>query len=181
LPDTAGASRRATCALAHAHLRRFLRCTPGRAFRLGHWRSSRPKAGSANIQVVSQLLAGPRSGPGRSPGAARVLDCVSNPRAPRLVPPRQRLAKAPFVGRGGWSVSEVWEAGIRRDQPGGERSSPGIVTDSIPPLWTPFGGSGWGECITPPGDPAQEPGRHPPHQGEGWEHVDGRDKPGHDE
>jgi hypothetical protein len=52
-----------------------------------------------DLTVVSQLLAGPRSGPGRSvrrrPGehAARM-----NPRAPRLVPQSLRFARAPLRG-----------------------------------------------------------------------------------
>ena len=95
---TAGASRRASggvCAM------------PGRAFRF----SRRPVKSAS---VVSQLLAGTRSGPGGSPDAARVFGCEPNPRAPRPVPLRQRLAKAPFIGRGGWMIGEVWEAGIRR-------------------------------------------------------------------
>jgi hypothetical protein len=46
-----------------------------------------PKAGSANIQVVSQLLAGTRSGPRRSPDAARVPDARRQARgAPPLIP-----------------------------------------------------------------------------------------------
>jgi len=75
LPDTAGASRRAN---------RGVFTAAGPAFRLGclrlsqslerHSRSSSPKAGSANIQVVSQLLAGTPGGPGGSSDAARVPD-----------------------------------------------------------------------------------------------------------
>ncbi len=45
------------------------------------------RSGSAKIKPVSQLLAGPHSGPGRSPGAARAPGCEPDPRAPRLVPP----------------------------------------------------------------------------------------------
>ena len=40
-------------------------------------RSRRPKADSAATQFVSQLLAGTRSGPGRSPGIARVPNAYS--------------------------------------------------------------------------------------------------------
>ncbi len=75
---------------------------PGRAFRLGHRdkakgrsantsRSKWPKAGRANIQVVSLLQAGPRSGSGRSPGAARVLRCEGSAQAP---PPRPAITNA---------------------------------------------------------------------------------------
>jgi hypothetical protein len=86
-------------------------------------RSSRPKADSANIQVVSQLLAGSRSGPGRSPGAARVPDLRSQARrAPHLVSRSRRLMSAPLSGRGGTSVSEICEAGIDRASP---RRKPG--------------------------------------------------------
>ena len=79
--------------------------TPGRAF---DWtsrsnrpkadsakqsRSNRPKADSANPNV-SQLLAGTRSGPGRSPGAARVHPCEGRARAPQHSSPLpERLAK----------------------------------------------------------------------------------------
>ncbi len=77
LRDRGGAFRRATCAQAGrsgsaCYLRRLFgggpRFIPGQVRVL-----PAAKPGSANTQVVSQLLAGPRSGPGRSPGAARVL------------------------------------------------------------------------------------------------------------
>jgi len=42
---------------------------------------------SNGLPEVSQLLAGPHSEPGRSPGAARVPISEIDPRAPRLVPP----------------------------------------------------------------------------------------------
>jgi hypothetical protein len=69
--------------------------TPGRAF---DWtsRSNRPKADSANPNV-SQLLAGTRSGPGRSPGAARVHPCEGRARPPQHSSPLpERLAKRPL-------------------------------------------------------------------------------------
>jgi len=44
--------------------------------------------GERKSKAVSQLLAGPRSGPGRSPGTARVLMLrFMSPRAPHLAPP----------------------------------------------------------------------------------------------
>ena len=57
--------------------------TPGRAFRSGE----KPE--------VSQLLAGTRIDPGRSPGAARVLRCERSAQAPHLVPPHDASRSAP--------------------------------------------------------------------------------------
>jgi hypothetical protein len=86
-------SRRAPLGAPHAlkqqsgsacYLRCFLRYSPGRAFR------------PANGRSVSQLLAGPRNGPGRSPGAARVPG--SRQAEPASIAPRpasRRLAKRP--------------------------------------------------------------------------------------
>jgi hypothetical protein len=54
--------------------------------------------------------------PGGAPMPPECGCCVIRPRAPRPVPLLQRLAKAPFVGRGGASVSEVRSAGIKRGQ-----------------------------------------------------------------
>ena len=85
-------------ALAHAISWQFLRTTPGRAFAvsvpLPRQRTQvKVTLGACvldprvvDLTVVSQLLAGPRSGHGRSPGAARVPDCEPDPRAPRPVP-----------------------------------------------------------------------------------------------
>jgi len=64
-------------------------------------------------RVVSQLLAGPRNGPGGSPAPPRVFGLRSRTRgdtAPH--PASQRLAKRPSEGRGESSVSDVWRAGI---------------------------------------------------------------------
>jgi hypothetical protein len=67
----------------------------------------------AEPRVVSQLLAGPHNGPGRSPGAARVPGLRSLTRGtPRLIPLRQRLAKAPFVGRGDGRIIGLGKTGI---------------------------------------------------------------------
>jgi hypothetical protein len=63
-------------------------------------------------QVVSQLLAGTHSGPGRSPGAARVPGCEPDPQAPHLVPPHDASRKRPSSGRGGIKIREVLHAGI---------------------------------------------------------------------
>ena len=50
--------------------------------------SSRRRVCAIDLTVVSQLLAGPHSGPGRSPGAARVSGLRSQTRGtPHLVPP----------------------------------------------------------------------------------------------
>jgi hypothetical protein len=111
--DRAGASRRATCAQycvalpRFAHLERMLFrgdfCATRRAALSVLVLRAEPKARSekpraqvgrrpvAQHQNVSQLLAGPLSGPGRSPGAARVLRCERNPQAPRPVPRSRRL------------------------------------------------------------------------------------------
>ena len=64
-------------------------------------------------RVVSQLLAGPRSGPGGSPAPPRVTCVRSKPRgdtAPR--PASRRLMMRPLRGRGGSIVSEVCRPGI---------------------------------------------------------------------
>ena len=63
---------------------------------------------------VSQLLAGTRSGPGRSPGAARVPDPRDQTRG-RRAPSRlnDRLAMAPFSGRSAAMILGRGEAGIR--------------------------------------------------------------------
>ncbi len=76
-------------------------------------RSTRPKAASAT-QNVSQLLAGTRSGPERSPGAARVPDPRDQTRG-RRAPSRlnDRLAMAPFSGRSAAMIGGRGEAGIR--------------------------------------------------------------------
>src|SRR5581483_10956149 len=54
--------------------------------------------------AVSQLLAGTRSGPGRSPGAARVRGYEPRPRAPQ--PPRisERPAETPLAGVAGRNI-----------------------------------------------------------------------------
>jgi hypothetical protein len=101
-------TRRAPSGAPHAHLRRsvsacyfaaIFRSTPGRAFAvsvpLPRQRTEvKVTLGACvrtetvrDLTVVSQLLAGPRSGHGRSPGAARVPGCEPDPRAPRPVPP----------------------------------------------------------------------------------------------
>jgi hypothetical protein len=63
-------------------------------------------------QVVSQLLAGTRSGPGRSPGTARVPGLRTRPAGaaprPAITTPRE----APLNGRGGRRIEAVWCAGI---------------------------------------------------------------------
>ena len=106
----AGASRRAmaeTC----GHRPRF-RCTlplhPARTKSTG-----RIEFGIGR-RVVSQLLAGPRSGPGGSPTPPRVLHSrrVKPAGTPHLVRTSRRLMMRPLRGRGEPSVSEVWKAGI---------------------------------------------------------------------
>jgi hypothetical protein len=76
-------------------------------------RERRSSAFGVSPTVVSQLLAGPHSGPGRSPGAARVLGYEPSPRDTAPHPASRRLMSAPFSGRGGWSVVEARWAGIR--------------------------------------------------------------------
>ncbi len=127
------------CRVAHLERmlisRRFLRHTPGRAFAVSapppllrpvganlsalgvergvrqRWRESTP-----SLTVISQLLAGLRIEPGRSPDAARVPDC--DPARGRRAPSRfcNASRKRPSKGRGGASISEVWGAGIKRGQ-----------------------------------------------------------------
>jgi hypothetical protein len=97
LPEHAGASRRANCSVCSA---------AGRAFRFSQ-RSVEPAS------VVSQLLAGTPSGPGQSPDAARVLMLAcTNPRAPHLVPPHERLMRTPLSGRGGCILNANLRTGI---------------------------------------------------------------------
>ncbi len=59
-------------------------------------RERRSAAFDIGLTVISQLLAGLRIEPGRSPDAARVPGRKPDPRAPRPVPLPQRLATAPF-------------------------------------------------------------------------------------
>src|SRR5581483_11627147 len=140
LGDTAGASRRATCASFRA-LPRFAlleRITQASAHAEAHVicgvfrlraplqfcpcagpsfaRRSEPREGGRRKnEPLSQLLAGPLSGSGGSSGAARVLNAACmNPRAPHPVPLSQRLARTPLSGRGGVSLTERCAAGIRR-------------------------------------------------------------------
>jgi hypothetical protein len=65
----------------------------------------------AQQQVVSQLLAGPHSGPGRSPGAARVARLRTSPAGAAPHPASRRLMSAPFGGRGGVECKDGAEAG----------------------------------------------------------------------
>jgi hypothetical protein len=65
--------------------------------------------------IVSQLLAGTLSGPGGSPGAARVLDTASasSPRDAAPHPASRRLMMRPSTDEVMRSVMEVWRPGIR--------------------------------------------------------------------
>ena len=67
-----------------------------------------------NTQVVSQLLAGTRIGPGGSSDTARVPCCGKARR--RHTPSRhyERLAMTPSEGRGGRMISATQEAGTMR-------------------------------------------------------------------
>src|SRR3990172_7704383 len=81
--EARGASRRAS---------RGDLTAPGRAFAVSVPLPVRTKsklrfAFGIDLTVVSQLLAGPRNGHGRSPDAARVPALHAGPRAPRPVPP----------------------------------------------------------------------------------------------
>jgi hypothetical protein len=69
---------------AAAHAFRGVYANAGPRFPLWTLRSIRPEADSAGPNV-SQLLAGTHSGPGRSPGTARVPDLRSGPRRRDLV------------------------------------------------------------------------------------------------
>jgi hypothetical protein len=103
----AGASRRATCADAAAASACYLRPICRRraalspsALRFPCKQRWEPAFGIGQT-VVSQLLAGPLSGPGRSPGAARVPDPRDQARGRRATSRLYaRLAKRPFGGRG---------------------------------------------------------------------------------
>jgi len=103
----AGASRRATCADAAAASACYLRpiCRRRAALSPSVLRfPCKQRWGPAfgiGQTVVSQLLAGPLSGPGRSPGAARVPDPRDQTRRRRATSRLYaRLAKRPFGGRG---------------------------------------------------------------------------------
>jgi hypothetical protein len=114
--DAAGTFRRATCGQFISAGPRFRRVCPAsdpfvpfgfpysapRAVEKG-----RSDAFGVDRTVVSQLLPGLRSEPGRSPGAARVLPCERSPQAPHPVPPHERLATRPSVDEVVRSVSEV--------------------------------------------------------------------------
>lgn len=63
-------------------------------------------------RTVSQLLAGTRSGPGRSPGAARVAFCEKTARAPHPVPHPRTPHDAPFEGRSEAMIRARRAAGI---------------------------------------------------------------------
>jgi hypothetical protein len=95
LPDTAGAFRRDTCAKAHAHFATIFSLHAGPRFRRQCAASPATDVSPSDVgglhldptgqgprvvdlTVVSQLLAGPRSGPGPSPGAARVPICETS-------------------------------------------------------------------------------------------------------
>ena len=97
--------------LAARHKRRFPYCA-GPRFLSAH-RKDTPS--------ISQLLAGPRSGPGRSPGAARVKVLRDRPAghrtSSRSTTPHEN---APLEGRGGWSIT--WTLG-RGDKFGLARSA----------------------------------------------------------
>jgi hypothetical protein len=129
---TAGASRRATCAhlgalprfallermVASRHLSacsfRGVFCATHRA----------PLSVAGYGRAVSQLLAGTPSGPGGSPDAARVQVLRDLPAGAAPRPASRRLMNAPFIGRGGRMIGEVWSAGISR----GKGRSPSPVT-----------------------------------------------------
>jgi hypothetical protein len=82
------------------------------------WRSTGPafargRQKQAPPQVVSQLLAGPLSGPGGSPTAARVSGLRDRTRgAPHPIPPSRRLATAPLGGQGESRIRAARNAGI---------------------------------------------------------------------
>jgi hypothetical protein len=125
LLNTAGASRRATCAHFGAlprfallermaqlrQIKRMLICgvlTPASGLA-----SVRPVARLGAGRALSQLLAGTPSGPGRSSDAARVHGLRSRTRGHRTSSRlRKRLAKRPSKGRGGRSVRQVLGPGI---------------------------------------------------------------------
>ncbi len=124
-------------------------------------------------QSSSQLLAGTPSGPGGSPAAARVLHCEArSPRAPHPVPQSRRLARTPLqVDEVRPMLRPVREAGI---------------SSFLPPpcgeVRHAFGVLGWGKSTptassgrmhnTPP--VARRSARLPPHQGEGWDSLRGK-------
>ena len=126
----AGASRRATCAqvgrrpVAHQKMRSS-RPEAGSACYLRRLRQRTPLDEPATAgSLLSQLLAGTRSGPGGSSGAARVPRC--DKARGRRTPSRldARLAKRPQSGRGEGRISEVRHAGIRSHH---HMSSPGLT------------------------------------------------------
>ena len=89
----AGASRRAPI--------RSILPTPGPAFRMPGFpsRSATPRQGLLMV-------------PGGAPVPPECL-VAQGPQAPHPVPPHERLMRTPLSGRGGLSVGQVWEAGIK--------------------------------------------------------------------
>lgn len=68
-----------------------------------------------NQKPFSQLLAGTRSGPGRSPSIARVPNVARSARRRRsLIQLRQRLAKRPLADKAGVSIGGFRGPRIRR-------------------------------------------------------------------
>jgi len=150
--------------------RRFRR--PGRAFAVSVRRPGRaPKrwAGHVGIDltVVSQLLAGLRSVPGGAPAPPGWLACEQAPRAPHLVPPFARFARAPLK-RTRWMDDN---GGLERGDKINGESLPARGGSTRPDLRAAksAGAAGGAKANTLPGS-RESAGRHPP--------LKGRDKKG---
>lgn len=77
-------------------------------------RERRQSAFGLDLTVVSQLLAGSRSGPGGSPAPPRALRCDEARRDTAPRPASRRLAMTPLRGRGDGSVWDDGSAGITK-------------------------------------------------------------------
>ncbi len=79
-------------------------------------------------------------GPGGAPVPPEWLAAKRTPRAPRPVPLRQRLAKAPIVGRGVGRIIAAEDAWIRFPPP---REGAVFAVGSAACTTLPFNGEGW--------------------------------------
>jgi hypothetical protein len=103
LPDTAGASRRATCgdyAIGGPRFRRQCPASPATDRSQSDVGGLRWDQSVPGQTVVSQLLAGPRSGHGGPRRRPSAWHAKPDRGAPHPVPHPRRLAKRPSNGRG---------------------------------------------------------------------------------
>ena len=93
--------------------------TPGPAFRMPGF----PSRSASSWQGLLMV-------PGGAPVPPECL-VAQGPQAPHLIPPHERLMRTPLSGRGGLSVGQVWEAGIKIGlQPAGKICS--MSTSGVP-------------------------------------------------